>query len=172
MFKVGDEVFVKGSIVEIENDEYDAYPVAVGFDKGRSEWYAEEELIPVGKTYEQGIADAWELAKKVYNMKIADIDEIFGVNGGFYEVMRDFSIEEALAKISEYEREKEIKVGDEVVHGCEGLETKFFVTYIDYHSIKGIEKNGDTHFFTFPNQYIKKSGKHIDIESLLKEIGE
>jgi hypothetical protein len=172
MFKVGDEVLVKGSIVEIENDEYDALPVAVGFDKGRSEWYAEEELIPANKTYEQGSADAWKLAKKLFaEYKDSELCEIFG-EGWNYPKLMEFTYEEVLAKIEAWKKKTEIKVGDEVVHGVGNSETKFCVTYLGVGNICGYDKNGNMHQFCFPNRYIEKTGKHIDIESLLRQIGE
>ena len=170
MFKVGDEVFVKGNIAKIE--EEGSYPISVGFDKGRAEWFEEEELIPVGKTYEQGLADAWELAKKIYDMKCDAIEEIFGVKGGFYDVIRNFTFEDCRDKIEAHEKEKEIKVGDEVAHGEGTTQIRFFATLLEKNRIEGYDENGYTHAFTFPNPYIKKTGKRIGIEGLLKQIGE
>lgn len=171
MFKVGDEVLVKGSIVEIENDEYDACPVAVGFDKGRTEWYAEEELIPADKTYESGLEDAWELAKKISNMKLDVAVEVFDCTK-LFDVIDKFNPQEALAKIEAYEKEKEIKVGDEVVRDGDEEKTVFIVTRICGSFISGFDKDGKTHSYIFPNRFIQKTGKHIDIESLLRQIGE
>ncbi len=122
--------------------------------------------------YNKGLEDAWELAKKIYDMKCDNIEEILGVRGGFYGVIDGLSCEEALAKIEAYEREKEIKVGDEVKHDIVERADMFVVTSISKGMIRGVDKNGVTHSFTFPNQYIKKTGKHIDIEGLLRQIGE
>lgn len=168
MFKVGDEVFVKGSIVEIENDEYDAYPVAVGFDKGRSEWYAEEELIPANKTYEQGSADAWKLAKKLFaEYKDSELCEIFG-KGWSYPKLMEFTYEEVLAKIEACEKENEIKVGDEVktiLGKTNGIVTRVYseCCYVVW---------ADGVCGEYQKSHLEKTGKHIDIESLLRQIGE
>lgn len=168
MYKVGDEVLVKGSIAEIENDEYDACPVAVGFDKGRSEWFGEEELIPVGKTYEQGLADAWELAKKIENRLGSTILEpIFG-SSSISVILDNFTAEEALAKIEAYERKQEIKVGDEVktiLGKTNGIVTRVYseCCYVVW---------ADGVCGEYQKSHLEKTGKHIDIESLLKQIGE
>lgn len=138
-YNIGDEVLVKGSIVKIECEEYDACPVAVGFDKGRSEWYAEEELIPADKTYSQGLADAWELAKKLVLSKekggysATEVGEIFGMS--VFQILERLSVEEAIAKIEAYKREKEIKVGSIVKvtdEGGEGIVTAICTTRIAY----------------------------------------
>ena len=173
-YKVGDEVLVKGSIVKIECEEYDACPVAVGFDKGRSEWYAEEELIPAGKTYTQGLADAWELAKKIVldkdrgGFSCSELESIFDT---VYpsDILEELSCKEVLAKIEAYEKEKEIKVGDVVKNVHNGME------YIVLDTESGRSIN--TKFTAFDSLNIgssawKKTGKHIDIELLLRQIGE
>lgn len=170
MFKVGDEVFVKGNIAKIE--EEGSYPISVGFDKGRAEWFEEEELIPVGKTYEQGLVDAWALANKVGSLEGDERVKIFDHSDAYHFgwFLENYTPAEALAKIEAYEKGKEIKVGDEVVHAMGRNENKLFVTSISDGMVKGFEINEVS--FTFPNQFIKKTGKHIDIESLLRQIGE
>jgi hypothetical protein len=167
MFKVGDEVLVKGSIVEIENDEYDACPVAVGFDKGRSEWFAEEELIPADKTYTQGLADAWELVRKLGEIEQDEREKMFSYRS-VKAIIEDCTIEEVMDRIKAYEKEKEIEVGD-VVEGEEG--TKALV--ID-------EATENTCFIFTENgcveewykKHLKKTGKKISIGDLLRQIGE
>lgn len=171
MYKVGDEVFVKGEIVEVIKDV--PYPIKVEVCCTTVPLlFTEEELFTVRKTYEQGLADAWELAKKIAKMSYDECRDIFG-KGGFHLVAYGFTVEEALAKIEAYEKkENEIKVGDEVIHETDSTKRQFFVTYIGGNMISGIEKNGDTHGFSFPNQYIRKTGKHIDIEEFLKQLRE
>ena len=106
MFKVGDEVLVKGKIENVEG--YGAVVFVGGLGKA---FFKEKVLIPVGKTYEQGLADAWELAKKIGALKNPDFDKVFGCVY-YADVFCNFTYEEALAKIEAYE--KEIKVGDVV----------------------------------------------------------
>lgn len=114
MYKVGDEVFIKGEVVEVVNDV--PYPVRVrlGSDNGGIV-FTNDELCysdKIVKTYEMGLNDAWNLLKKVYDMKCDAIEEIFGVECGFYNVIRNFTFEDCRDKIEAYEKEKEIKVND------------------------------------------------------------
>ena len=169
MFEVGDEVLVKGKITAIV--ERENYPFKVRFADMEYVFFKEEELIPADKTYTQGLADAWELAKRLYEMSGNERFDVVGY-GDYANIMEFVTPEEALAKIEAYEREKEIKVGDEVVHGIGGCETKFIITSMSDGMIRGFDSNGITHSFTFPNRFITKTGKHIDIEGLLRQIGE
>lgn len=117
MYKVGDEVLIKGEVIEVMNDV--PYPVRVrlGSDNGGIVFTNDEVCYAdkIVKTYEQGLADAWELAGKlVFSEKnggfnVRRIEEIFGTQR-YPDVFRWFTAEEALAKIEDYERTKEIKV--------------------------------------------------------------
>ena len=117
MYKVGDEVLIKGEVIEVMNDV--PYPVRVrlGSDNGGIVFTNDEACYAdkIVKTYEQGLADAWELAGKlVFSEKnggfnVRRIEEIFGTQR-YPDVFRWFTAEEALAKIEDYERTKEIKV--------------------------------------------------------------
>ena len=164
-YKVGDEVLVKAKIARV--DEIDnALSYEVTTNHLGLIWVAEDEIAK-SEHYARGLSDAWELARKIYNTNIADIDKIFGVNGGFYEVMRDFTAEEALAKIDAYEREKEIKVGDVVRVG----NNYGVVTWLKNGWASVLWDDGSTHD-DYKSKDLTKTGKHIDIEGLLKEIGE
>ncbi|MBR2408946.1 MAG: hypothetical protein IKB07_08320 [Lachnospiraceae bacterium] len=167
MFKVGDEVSVKGEITKVCESG-----VVVKAHYFGEVYFARSNMDVIGKTYEQGLADAWELAKKVLlGIKDGGFDsnsvmDIFGRVP--YFVFKDFTAEEALAKIEAYEKEKEIKVGD-VVEDEEG--TKALV--ID----EGLE---NTCFVFTENGCVedwykvdlKKTGKKISIGDLLRQIGE
>ena len=175
MYKVGDEVWVKVEITDVsDTDTYPYKIVCCEAEFADSNWVKEDTIAD--KTYEQGLADAWELAKKIYyapcdgGLEQHEIEEIFGCKFG--SVMFRYTAEEALAKIEAYERKSAIILGDEVEHDCNSFRTTFFVTYLNGNQIKGLDKTGNTHYFTMPNQYIKKTGKHIDIEGLLRQIGE
>lgn len=167
-YKVGDEVYVKGTIKEIVNGVM--YPFHVEFAEMEHGHFLRKELYKADKNYEQGLADAWELAKKIYDMKCDAIEEIFGVKGGFYEVIRNFTFEDCRDKIEAYEKEKEIEVGDVVKF--EGLhEEKYGVVLVRRcGTVNGIRADGTP--FSWNKNDCTKTGKHIDIESLLKEIGE
>lgn len=166
-----------GTVTRISEKERLPYEICV-----RGEvvtfWYAEDALERYEeKNYEQGLADAWELAKKIGapidfgGISNAELYKVFGTHC-VSDVFGKMTYEEALTKIEVYEKGKEIKVGDEVIHEVDGFRTKFFVTYLNENQIKGFDKTGDTHYYTMPNRYIKKTGRHINVEGFLKQIEE
>ena len=130
MYKVGDEVFIKAEIKD--DDGHGKKQIKIkGIDGYSPLWIDVYELIPAGKTYEQGLADAWELAKKItlpYGGNEFMIDSVFtareleSIFGSrcYDEVLSKFTATEALAKIEAYEKEKEIKEGMIVVFAGEG----------------------------------------------------
>lgn len=132
------------------------------------------EIIPFSslvieeKTYDDGLNEAWDFIRKIYDLKCDDIEEIFNTNGGVYGVISStIPIKDMIAKLEAYEAEKHIKVGDVVKH----TDTEFVVTCIGSGYIRGIDKLGVAHCFNYPNTLVKKAGKHIDISSILAEIG-
>jgi len=172
MFKVGEEVLVKGAITDLHEGTDHPYFVAVNYDSVH--WVSEDKIIPMDKTYVDGLKDAWELAKKILYGIDEQLIEIFELNvkPAFFNlthkraIINDYTPEEVLAKIEAYK--KEIKVGD-VVEDEEG--TKALV--ID-------EATENTCFVFTENGCVedwykmdlKKTGNKISIESLLRQIGE
>jgi len=171
MFKVGEEVLIRSKVLEV-NPANLTYDCEIGIGGRRYGYEIPAECIVfTDKTYSDGLNDAWELAKKIYDTTHADRNKIFGMDNscnGIKNVFDMFKPEEALAKIEAYEKEKEIKVGD-VVEDEEG--TKALV--ID-------EATENTCFVFTENGCVedwykmdlKKTGNKISIESLLRQIGE
>lgn len=166
MYKVGDEVWVKGKIVAVEGISTKFYNIEV-LDSLHNTVCVSTNCV-TDKTYEMGLNDAWTLLKKIYDMNCDAIEEIFGVKGGFYEVIRNFTYEDCREKIESYEKEKSVRVGDVVE--CNGF--KGVVLHI-FHSgsLNIVYENGIIETLASV-QECKKTGKHIEIESLLKQIGE
>lgn len=169
MFKVGDEVLIRGTIERVDIEDTCERPYLFKSKVGFLAWVPESEVELPNKTYTQGLADAWELLKKVYDMKCETIKQIFDVEGGFWNVIKDFTYEEALAKIEAYEREKEIKVGDVVEwipYGNDGI-----VTCVRGEEIYVIWSDGSCG--TRPKDKLKKTGRTADgLDLLLRQIGE
>lgn len=149
------------SIPVIPQSEVDAY------NKGHADGMA------------QGLNDAWELAKKVVRSpKLVENAQIFlGKNIVGIEreslLIQFFELtpQEALAKLKAYEDEQsKIKVGDVVFHSIN--QWVAVVTHI-YHGtiIFGITPNGDT-ISNINVKDVAKTGKHLDIQSILEQIGE
>lgn len=125
----------------------------------------------------KGQNEAWELAKKIlegvpnggYSPK--ELAQIFGC-----EISKPCIVEntysEAAAKVAEWEKVKEeIKVGD-VFQDDDG--NNAIVTSIKGNTIYYMWDDGDTRsgFAEDVKKHFTKTGRHIDIDSFLKQIGE
>lgn len=158
-YKVGDEVLVKARIingtrryfgVEIEDNRFDV---------------CEDNIVPVP---EMTAEEAWEIAKNLFaDYSNIELDEIFGKGWSFPKLM-ELTPQEAKAKIEAWEAEKEIKIGDVVdVCGEKGVVTSFGT---DGNSIHVLYFDGIVNSYR-KDKDIKKTGRHIDIGGLLRNIG-
>lgn len=122
--------------------------------------------------YNEGLNDgrneAWELVKKMILLDNDTAREVFGT--GFLKLaMENLTPQEALAKLKAYEEaQSKIEVGD-VVELTVG--TKGVVTSIRNDIADGFTEAGFS-FYDLPLDELKKTGKHIDISSILEQIGE
>ena len=127
--------------------------------------------------YQQGLEDAWEAARKLFStMADSDIEKAFPIewnNGGFKALM-DLQPQDAIAKMKAYEEKQndKIEVGDTVdlkdavSDKGGGIVTKIFdndCCYIVWYDGSGGAWAKDT---------LVKTGKHIDIASILREIND
>ena len=151
------------------------------FDKGYQQGYtdAKSELgqnavdlahEESDRTYQQGLNDAWEAAKKIKRMGIAEKDAIFAEIGkSTYSVIMSMSASEAIAKIKEYEEQHKqdtIQAGDEVNH--QGLIS--VVVRIADDCIYTISECGTTPKY-YQNDNLVKTGKHYpQIAEVLAEM--
>ena len=115
---------------------------------------------------------SWEIAKNLFaNYSNAESDEIFG-KGWSFPKLTELTPHEAKARIEAWEAEKEIKVGDEVEFDdtANDLHRSMYVTS-KYNNTDycGICRNGDT--YCVHKSELKKTGRHIDIDGILKQIG-
>lgn len=130
---------------------------------------------------EKGMDEAWETAKKIIlsedveHYSYEELEEIFGdvqrygVPG--YEVFRTLTPQEAKAKIEEWEETKKIRVGDVVT------DTSNNRNYI----VTGIKQDNNSTWYALLSEIgltintkactLKKTGRHIDIQSILEQIG-
>ena len=117
----------------------------------------------------EGAETAWELARKIvlggkdcYSCE--DLKKIFDY-GYSQAVMRHYTYLEAAAKVVEWEKAKEIKVGDVVSH-----EEKYGVVISEGTiCFRGFTDDGTP--FEWYKERCTKTGRHIDIDSFLKQIG-
>lgn len=136
-FKLGDKVYLECEVTDIDRSD-NTYRLA--FEDFTDEeltigWVDKEVLHPVNESYNRGLNDAWELAKKIVinsddgGYTANELEEMFRTIFPD-EVFADFSPQEALAKVKAYEEERnEIKVGDVVTIRGGVLES--IVTLVD-----------------------------------------
>lgn len=124
----------------------------------------------------KGAEAAWGLAKKIACMPInggftqIEFEEIFDC-GYITDIFEKYTYSEAAAKVAEWEKAKEeIKAGD-IVRCKSDTPVEFCVTEISCHGrLFGIGRNGGTYSNKNPKDW-EKTGRHIDIDSFLKQIG-
>lgn len=166
-YKVGDEVLVKAKIAGCASSERCMIKV------DRTELFVNgEDVFPVPDMTDD---EAWEIAKKLFaDYSNVELDEIFGKGWSFPKLM-ELTPQQAKAKIGAWEAEKEIKVGDvvRVTLGKldEGETDTALITWVHENNWYDlIMKNGLG--WTYVNgERIKKTGRHIDIDGILKQIG-
>lgn len=121
---------------------------------------------------EEGQNEAWKLARKIYlreeeggysGAKLFEIFDKISI-GGIYRL----TYSEAAAKVAEWEKAT-IKRGDEVEKN-DLRDARFIVTFTNGKLMSGVTQSG----LVFSNEKTKdwhKTGRHIDIDSFLKQIG-
>ena len=113
MYKVGDEVLIKGEVIEVMSNV--PYPTKVKIGKDEDAYlFSNDEICfadKIVKTYEMGLNDAWELAKKIYTLKPDEREKMLGYQS-MKAILEDLSAEYVADRIEAYEKEKEIKPTD------------------------------------------------------------
>lgn len=115
-----------------------------------------------------GQNEAWKLARKIFDMETNDIEDIFIKEDAWNlgTVLNNYTYQEAAAKVAEWEKAKEeIKVGDVVSReGVYGV-----VKSVSDDWLNGITASGIS--FQWLKRKCTKTGRHIDIDGFLKQIG-
>jgi hypothetical protein len=135
---------------------------------------AKEFETELKRAKEDGLAEAWECARKLMlstedsGIDPQKVEEIFGYS--YYEVLQNDSASEAIAKIKEYEEKQkkadEIKVGDEV----QSCDTRYIVVRIrDNGTFEAIGACGTDEGLDLSKFH--KTGRHFDeIEKIMEQI--
>lgn len=134
---------------------------------------SDQHEVEYNQAFNQGAEEAWELARKIViqdGYSSYDLYEIFGCSD-LQHVLENYIYPEAVAKVAEWEKAKEeIKRGD-IIRNKNNTSSKFCVTDIDDDGILyGVGRDGATYSYEDP-EYWEKTGRHIDIDSFLKQIG-
>lgn len=119
-----------------------------------------------------GQNEAWKLARKCMLMTDREREAIFGSgHNALYGVLTYFDYKHAAAKVAEWEKAKEeIKVGD-VLEDIADNNVKCVVTKPHSSNMAYLVfSDGSAGLNELDN--LRKTGRHIDIDSFLKQIGE
>lgn len=178
-FEVGDKVLVEAEITDTSHGEPKYY---VKTEWGTNKWAYEREIHPMdAKTYEDGMNEAWEIARRIMSEEINDgysgeeLIEIFGAKGtcdGCDGILKRHTAAEAAEKIAAWEESRKIHVGDVVEVGKKGTES-----YIGTAVITNVYADGcylvfgDGESMNCGSGGLTKTGRHIDIAGLLAQIG-
>ena len=170
-YKVGDEILIKAVITGSREDESKLLVRTT-----RNSFLVEKkDVIPAP---DMTAEEAWKLAKMICldrtetGFKETELAEIFGDNLT-YHIMYENSPQQAKAKIEAWEQEKKIKVGDEVISKKETYRSgeRGLVVCINSVSQIGVNYPGNE-FVWYKKDAIKKTGRHIDFDKILEQIGE
>ena len=124
----------------------------------------------------KGQNEAWELAKKINcqpingGFKRSEFEEIFGYDY-ISDIFKKYTYTETAKKVAEWEKTKEkVKVGD-VLEDIYNSNVKCIITNL-YPNNKAylVFDDGTAGINELDN--FKKTGRHIDIDSFLKQIGD
>ena len=142
-------------------------------NKELKEDFEKSKIVNLNMGRLAGQNEAWELARKCMLMTDREREAIFGSgHNALYGVLTYFDYKNAAAKVAEWEKAKEeIKVGD-VFQDDDG--NNAIVTSIKGNTIYYMWDDGDTRsgFAEDVKKHFTKTGRHIDIDSFLKQIGE
>ena len=133
------------------------------------------------ESYNKGLNDAWEFIRKTDMAKrpseAMELLDFFGVKK-YRDIFRNYTPQEALAKLKAYEAQSKIEVGDVIkakdfVSNVEILVTKIYTEDSTFDGFKIMPKSefGET-YYDREIEPFEKTNKHIDITSILKQIRE
>lgn len=132
----------------------------------------ENELFLTEKTYEDGLNDAWKLARKIQLPKskggfsAESLEDMFGAYNYELEILENFSATEAMEKVQAWKTK--VHVGDVVMDESGKL---CVVTYNEENIMTTVlRENGATG--VFPYGVLTKTGRTLDVAGFLKQIGD
>lgn len=132
---------------------------------------SDQHEVEYNQAFNQGAEEAWELARKIViqdGYSSHDLYEIFGCSD-LQHVLENYTYPEAAAKVAEWEKAKEeIKVGD-VLEDKYDSNVKCTVTNL-YPSNMAYLVFDDGTAGMHKLDTFKKTGRHMDIDSFLKQI--
>lgn len=193
-YKAGDKLIIEIENISNLNVTTLGAPSQIGFYKLKGfpyliskeiieslQKYVPKKQISDRYAYKKGLKDAWEAARKIGctpsdgGFNRTELKEIFG-SGISCHIVKVFEAAEAVAKIKEYEAEKEkIHVGDVVKHK-KNENVVLVVTRIygdgDFSGMKITKTDECGHLFSHYSKRslatFEKTGQHYDLNEIFK----
>lgn len=143
-YKVNDEVLIKGTVVDVGNPKETSYPYKIRLDEDDmsvswSDWFTKSSVVGMAsdlvraedqKTYEQGLNDAWEMAKLICmtinkgGLPTEQLEDIYDGYDLIDDIMETFCAQRAIDKYNTWKERNEFKMGDVVEYDIgAGLDT-------------------------------------------------
>jgi hypothetical protein len=118
--------------------------------------------------YEQGLNDAWELARKIFTFNKNKMEDVFGFVEKRY-VFDNLSPQEALAKLKAYEEAQEIKLGEIVIVNIPD-EKGIVIVECQDGEYKVLMEDFD--IVKLPASKLTKTGRFVALNNIIEQIGE
>ena len=153
------------SNTELENVKEAFSEIGKAISKASEDVYKED----MHTAYNKGLNDARELIQKIGNLTHDKIMDVYGYCS-LRVIFEQNTMQEALEKLKAYEEERKLQVGDEAYY-CNEPSYKGVITRIDGTRVYILWCDGIVHSERNYDE-IRKTGKHIEISSILEQIGE
>lgn len=172
-FKVGDKVFLECEVREkdMSDNTYELKYKNWCGNESLTNFVRDDVLHTSGDIYNKGLNDLWTLAKKISLMErdggysCEELKNIFDYRNP-ESVLKTFTPQEALAKVKEYDKRNEIKVGDVVK--LKGISHESIVTRVTETTLYRLFKDGSCTSEFYKEDFVK-TGKHYDsIDEFMK----
>lgn len=124
------------------------------------------------QAYQKCLSDAWEAARKLQEIDMNTIHEIFGWVARKRDVFITYTASEVIEKIRQYEQKKqEFHVGDEFENGSG---KRFVILKMDGAEIdRYIDEEGKTYCMSQKYKVMRKTGRHFpEIATVLEKMKE
>jgi hypothetical protein len=145
--------------------------------KDGKEYGSDKSDMREAVSYQRGLDDAWDAARKIVEMSDPPYWEVFDEYKN--ELFGKITASEAIEKLKAYEEKQkadELNVGDELEHTVSGYTSKaIFLEKIeddeDWYKCLFWTGCGVT-ILSYPKSQFKRTGKHYDIDKILEEMKE
>lgn len=151
----------KKCLKDLEQVEKKAY------DEGYMAAYVKSHMETRG-SYQQGLNDAWEAAKKIWDIDMGSLSQLFGKPMRM-DIYVSFTAAEVIEKLKAYEQEKEFKAGDEFENESG---KKFVVLKMNEKEIdRYMDDDGNTYHMNVKYKVMRKTGRHFpEIDAVLEKM--